>query len=414
MRTRYSTSPVPEHAGNDGPGPLPFPGVNVVGQFRAESGIGEAARAVVAALDACGVPVLPALPIEASPSRQGVAYDVVALEQACFPVTLSLLTAYETPPFIAAAPPTFLHGRRFVGLWWWEVELLPEFMAVAFSDVDAVWAGTRHVQDALARSAGETPVELIRYPVRRPLPSGASRAELGLPEQGVLFLTVFGFYSSVARKNPAGTIEAFLRAFPVDAPGGPQLVVKTIDEDAHPGQLAELAALISGHDHVHLLQGYVDRAQMDDLLAAADVVVSLHRAEGFGYTPAEAMALGKAVIATGYSGNLDYMTGDNAVLIDAPLVPIGGNGGPYPPESRWADPDLDQAAAAMRELVANPARRADLGAAAAADLVLGFSAAAAGRSMVDALRRLPAAPNSPGWLTLRRARQRAAALRASR
>lgn len=406
-------SPMPESTGSPDAA-MPVAGVNVVGQFRSESGIGEAARAVVAALDAVGVPVLPALPTEVSPSRQGVPFEVVPLEQATFPVTLSLLTAYETPPFIASAPTTLLHGRRFVGLWWWEVELLPDFMAVAFSDVDAVWAGTRHVQDALARSAGDTPVDLIRYPVRTPRPSGAGRADLGLPTEGVLFLTVFGFYSSVARKNPAGTIEAFLRAFPVDVPGGPQLVVKTIDEDVHPAQLADLAALTAGHDHVHLRPGYLDRAEMDDLLAAADVVVSLHRAEGFGYTPAEAMALGKAVIATGYSGNLDYMTANNAVLIDASLVPIGDDGGPYPPESRWADPDLDQAAAAMRELAGDPARRHALGTIAAADLAAGFSAAAAGRSMVDALHRLPPAPGGPSWLALRRARRRAAALRASR
>lgn len=390
-------------------------GVNVVGQFRSESGIGEAARAVVAALDAVDIPVLPALPIESSPSRQGVPYEVAPLSRARFPVTLSLLTAYETPPFLEAAPPWLLQGRAFVGLWWWEVELLPDFMATAFQHVDAVWAGTRHVQDALARSAGQTPIDLVHYPVRTPEPTGRSRADLGLPGgDGVLFLTVFGFYSSVARKNPQGTIAAFLRAFPTAEPGGPELVIKTIDEDAHPAELAELQALIAPHDHVHLLPGYLDRAGMDDLLAAADVIVSLHRAEGLGYTPAEAMALGRAVIATGYSGNLEYMSADNAVLVPAPLIPIGDDGGPYPADSRWADPDLDAAASAMRELAADPARRAALAARAKADLAAGFTPEAAGRTIAQALARVPAKPGGPRRMTLFCATQLAAVLRRSR
>lgn len=389
-------------------------GVNVVGQFRSESGIGEAARAVVAALDAAGVPVLPALPTEASPSRQGVPFEVAPLTRARFPVTLSLLTAYETLPFLEAAPPMLREGRSFVGLWWWEVELLPDFMAEAFQHVDAVWAGTRHVQDALARSAGEVPVDLVHYPVRKPAPTGRTRADLGLPTGGVLFVTVFGFYSSVARKNPQGTIAAFLEAFPTAEPGGPQLVVKTIDEDAHPAELAALQALAAPHAHIRLLPGYLDRSGMDDLLACADVVVSLHRAEGLGYTPAEAMALGRAVIATGYSGNLEYMSAGNAVLVPAPLIPIGDDGGPYPAESRWADPDLGAAAAAMRELAADPARRAALGERAAADLAAGFTAEAAGRTMVDALTRVPTKTGGPGRATLFCARRLAAVLRASR
>ena len=389
-------------------------GVNVIGQFRSESGIGEAARAVVAALDAVDIPVLPCLPTEASPSRQGVPYEVAPLTRARFPVTLSLLTAYETLPFLESAPPSLLDGRAFVGLWWWEVEHLPNFMAEAFAHVDAVWAGTRHVQEALARAAGQTPVELVHYAVRKPEPTGRTRADLGLPTDGALFLTVFGFYSSVARKNPQGTIEAFLRAFPTAAPGGPQLLVKTIDEDAHPAELAALQALTEPHGHIHLLPGYLDRAGMDDLIAAADVVVSLHRAEGLGYTPAEAMALGRAVIATGYSGNLEYMSADNAVLVPAPLISIGDDGGPYPAESRWADPDLDAAATAMRELAADPARRQALATRAAADLAERFTPEAAGRTMARALARVPVKSDAPGRMTVFCAKRLAAVLRASR
>lgn len=395
-------------------GGLPVPGVNVVGQFRSESGIGEAARSVVAALDAAGVPVLPVLPLEESPSRQGVDFAVAELRQATFPVTLSLLTAFETSPFLDAVPPHFLAGRRFVGLWWWELEELPDFMAAAFRRVDAVWAGSRHAERAFRRASGGVPVELVRYPVRRPAPATDDATSLRLPPGGPRFLVTFGYYSSVARKNPEGAIEAFRRAFPQPSADGPQLIVKTIDEDAHPAEHAALSELAGDRPDVHMLPGYLDRAQMDQLLAATDVVVSLHRAEGFGYTPAEAMALGVPAIATRWSGNLEYMHDDNALLVDARLVRIGERGGPYPPDGHWAEPDLDAAAEAMRRLAADEELRVRLGQRAAADLAAAFTPLAAGLSMLAALQRLPAAGRVPRRLALRRARWLAARLRAHR
>ena len=72
-------------------------------------------------------------------------------------------------------------------------------------------------------------------------------------------------------------------------------------------------------------------SENDALIAACDSYVSLHRSKGFGLTAAEAMALGKPVIATGYSGNLDYMTPKNSYLVDFELTPIGSGNAPYPP-----------------------------------------------------------------------------------
>lgn len=359
-------------------------GVNVVGRFRDESGVGEAARAVVGALDAARIRVLPVEPPGDSPSRQAVPYATVTPAEAGFPVTVLCLTALETPGFAAAAGPAFFRGRHTVGLWWWEVERFPEVMHGGFDWVDEVWAGSDHVAASI-RPVGEergVPVTRVRVPVRRAAPTARTRAELGLPE-GVVFLTVFGYYSSMARKNPLGAIEAFRRAF---APGeGPSLVVKCIDEAAHPQEHATLLAAAREHPDVHVLPGYVDRDEMDALVQRSDAVVSLHRAEGLGYTPAEAMAQGVPVIATRYSGNLGYMTDDNALLVDAELVPIGPGGGPYPADARWADPDLDAAATAMRRLAADPELRHRIGERAAADLARTHSLAAAGETMRAAL-----------------------------
>lgn len=365
-----------------------IPGVNVVGRLRDESGVGEAARAVVAALDAAGIPVLPVQPPGDSPSRQDVPFATVEPARAAFPITVLCLTALETPGFAGAVGPAFFRGRHTIGLWWWEVETFPEVMHGGFDWVDEVWAGSDHIAAAI-RPAGDThavPTTRVRIPVRRAAPTTRTRADLGLPD-GFVFLTAFGYYSSVSRKNPIGAIEAFTRAF---APGeGPSLVVKCIDHEAHPGEHAALLAAADRHPDVHVHAGYADRDEMDALVQRSDAVVSLHRAEGFGFTPAEAMAQGTPVIATRYSGNLDYMTDENALLVDGPLVPVGPDGGPYPADARWADPDLDAAATMMRRLAADPALGARLGARAAADLAHTHSAAACGETM-----RAPLAPHA--------------------
>ena len=161
--------------------------------------------------------------------------------------------------------------------------------------------------------------------------------------------------------------------------------MKCIDEDAHPDEHGAVLAAAEGHPDIHVHAGYVDRDEMDALVQHSDAVVSLHRAEGFGFTPAEAMAQGKPVIATRYSGTLEYMTPDNSLLIDAALVPIGPDGGPYPGGGRWANPDVEAGATAMRRLVAEPELARRLGAVARADLADRHSVAVAGESMRAAL-----------------------------
>lgn len=361
-------------------------GVNVVGQFTAESGVGEAARAVVAAFDAVRVPVLPVLPPAGSVSRQEVAYGAVDIERASFPVTVLCLTAAETPGFLEEVGPGFRRGRHTIGLWWWEVARFPPPLHSAFSYVDEVWAGSAHIVAALSGPASQAgvPVTPIRVPVRRAPARSLTRSQLGLPD-GFVFLCVFGYYSSVARKNPIGAIEAFTQAF---APGeGVSLVVKCIDEEAHPEQHAKVLAAAALHPDVYVHAGYRSRSHMDALVQQCDAVVSLHRAEGFGFTPAEAMAQGKPVVATAYSGNLDYMTEQNALLVPYELVPIGSDGGPYPAEGAWAEPDLDAAAGAMRSLVDDPGLGERLGAQAQLDMAVAYSPQAAGSIMRDALAR---------------------------
>ena len=176
-----------------------------------------------------------------------------------------------------------------------------------------------------------------------------------------VFTVVFDHFSVTERKNPVGVIEAFRRAF---APGeGPVLVVKSMNAWRRWPQHQHVAAAAAGRDDIVLWDEHLDRADHMAFIACADALVSLHRSEGLGLHLAEAMWLDTPVIATRYSGNLDFMDDECALLVDAELVPVVRGEGVYPPEARWADPDLGQAAAAMRALVDDPSRAASLAAA---------------------------------------------------
>ncbi len=139
---------------------------------------------------------------------------------------------------------------------------------------------------------------------------------------------MFDFHSVIERKNPIGVIEAFRKAFAPES--GASLVIKCINRETQPDEYDRLRFAARGHPDVHIIDRYVSAQEKDAMLAASDCYVSLHRSEGFGLTPAEAMYLGKPVIATGYSGNLDYMTPENSYLVDYELRRIGEGNFPYP------------------------------------------------------------------------------------
>jgi glycosyltransferase involved in cell wall biosynthesis len=353
-------------------------GVNVVGYFRSEVGTGEAARQVVSALDAEHIPVMPIHGHTVPLSRQGHSYATGTPEDAAFPLNLICMNADVLPEFAREAGEEFFAERYSIGLWFWEIESFPARWRGSFSLLEEVWAPTAHVASALEPLAG-VPVSTVRIPVQLPDLEPRSRANLGLPEDKFLFLFSFDYLSVFKRKNPLAVIEAFTRAFGSGERAG--LIIKCINHDRDPAAHARLRAAASAHPEIELIDRYLDPLDNSSLAALCDCYVSLHRAEGFGFGPAEAMWLGKPVIATGYSGNLDFMTPENSLLVDYSLVPIGAGADPYPADAQWADPDIRHAASLMRGLFDDPERARRLGAAAAADIRRTHSPAAAGQIM---------------------------------
>ncbi len=352
----------------DAPVPAPppsRPGVRLVGYLAAELGVGEAGRAMALSLAAAGEEVVPITEAVTS-SRQrhvepwsdgelgsgpvddggaGLDVNLVAVNADRLPVVLDRLRA----PFTV--------GRHTIGMWAWEVDEFPDHFADAASLVDEVWANSRHAAAAIARKV-DRPVHSVPPPVMaRPSPV-RSRAELGLPD-GFVFLFCFDFFSVAERKNPAAVIEAFQLAF---APGtGPQLVVKSINGHRAVSQLEQLRHQAGDRADIQVVDRYLDAAEQRALIGACDAYVSLHRAEGFGYTMAEAMLAGRPVIATGYSGNLEFMDEANSYLVGYEPVPVPDGCEPYPAGATWADADVEQAAGLMLRLVEDPAGAREVG-----------------------------------------------------
>ncbi len=361
-------------------------GVNVAGFLQSELGIGEAARGLICGLDAAGVPLLPVHGNWRPSSRQGHAYTMFDTEDAAFPINIVCVNADVLPQWAAQAGEDFFSGRYTIGFWWWEVLAFPPEWLAAFDLVDEVWVATQHVADALM-PVSSVPVTKVTMPISAPPVSPRSRRELGLPD-GFLFLFLFDHHSIFERKNPLATIEAFRHAF---RPGsGASLVIKSINHEHHPHAHERLLLAAGEHPDVHVIDSYVTASEKNSMIASADCYVSLHRSEGFGLTPAEAMCMGKPVIATRYGGNLEFMNDRNSWLVDCELVPIGPGQDPYPADGEWADPDIEQAAGYMREVFAEPQRAHRRAAQGARDMSGAFSPQAAGDSMRRRLEHIHA------------------------
>jgi glycosyltransferase involved in cell wall biosynthesis len=357
-------------------------GVNTVGFFTSELGVGEVARLLVSGLDARGIPALPISGHLAPPSRQGASFAHGKIDDAAYPINIICINGDGIPVFAREAGRSFFEGRHTIAVWWWEVGRPPASWTGAYDFVDEVWVASQYVYDAIAPTS---PVPVVRITLPLPMPEVAerTRAELGLPD-GFVFLYVHDYHSVFARKHPIGLIEAFCKAFP---PGsGAKLVLKSINAStrAHDHERAMCAA--ERHPDITLIDGYVSGVEKNAMIAKSDCYISLHRSEGFGLTLAEAMLMGKPVIATRFGGNMEYMSDETSYLVDYEPVAVGEGVYPYPPDGVWADPDLDQAAALMRHVFHEPAEAQAKGRLAREEMMARHSPAAAGAVIERRLR----------------------------
>jgi len=322
-------------------------GVNIAGYLTAELGLGEMGRIVHQAITRAGVDVVSVVEERSLSNRTGVEHDGT-LGRPRFPLSLLAVNADQLP-VILASHPELAHERYVIGLWAWELEDFPDWQHGAFDLVDEVWTVSDFCRDAIAAHS-PVPVKTIPVPVRDP---GSPATRERVDGEPVRFLYAFDFNSVGERKNPWGLVDAFQRAFPER--DDVRLVIKAINGDKNPHNAERLRVLAAADDRIELVEQYLSVQELHDLYASSDCYVSLHRSEGFGLTVAEAMARALPVISTDYSSTTEFFDASTGWPIPYRLTTVGQGNYPYQADAVWADPDLDAAAAAMREVADDPA-----------------------------------------------------------
>ncbi len=342
--------------------PLPRPSaqrIRVSGFFNEPLGIGRAAHLTASALTVAGYSVVreDVRPLH----RHLLTRQPEAFEDAS-PADVWIIQANppETRFVLLARDPAHWRDTYRIAYWVWESSLAPRDWVQWAAYFHEIWVPSPFAQQAFAAAftqAGqaEAAAKLRVMPHPVPLPDTQARVRSS-DKAEVHVLTLFDPRSDFARKNPEGVIRAWTKAF--SEPGAGRLRVKTYaGAEQHPA-FRRVVDLVKGRPDIALICETLNDAETQALIAQADIVISLHRGEGFGLPLAEAMAQGIPVIATGWSGNMAFMTPETACLVPFELVPATPryNG----PQAQWAEPDLTAAAEALRRLVQSAEARETL------------------------------------------------------
>jgi glycosyltransferase involved in cell wall biosynthesis len=361
-------------------------GVNVLGHFCYPAGVGEAARAVVHGLHSAGVRTL-CRDIPANFQTDQPAHgDYLGME--LFDCTL-LLVAPE-PDLSRCFCLSRLHRREGVyriPIWYWELESVPPELTRHAASFQEIWAPTGFIARAM-RSSMSIPVTHMLPGVQLPAFARFPRSHFRLPDDRYLFFFMFDMCSVMERKNPLALIRAFQSAFRHDDPVALAIKVSRGDWDKESFACLREATAAAG---ATLIDGMLTREKAHALLHCCDCYASLHRSEGFGLTMAEAMLMAKPVIATGYSGNLDFMSASNSLLVDYERVPITRDLPYYKKGSLWAEPSVAHAAECLRWVYDHQDEAGALGLRGQADAKSLLSYAAAGKRMARRLAELETA-----------------------
>jgi len=324
-------------------------GINLIGYVRAMTGIGEAARSTALALNKSKIPYsiidfnhdIPFHQIDNSLEYSlGKTFN--------YNVNLIHVNPLQLPYVWESFGEENLSRQYNIGVWYWELQEFPDEWISRFNVVDEIWVASEFVRKSIQI---KSTIPVIKVPpcIEVNYDPCLTRRDFDLPEGKFLYLCAYDTLSVHERKNPSGAINAFIRAFSnSNLPVG--LVIKINNAEKNLPAVRQLKNQLKGYKNCYVIEEFFTKKKFCSLLKLVDVYISLHRSEGFGLIPAEAMYLGKPVIMTNWSGNKDFMTDDNSCGVNFQLIPVGKNAYPYDPNQLWADPDIDHAIYYLKKL----------------------------------------------------------------
>jgi glycosyltransferase involved in cell wall biosynthesis len=394
-------------------------GINVAGYIKGEFGLAEGARANIRSIKAAGIPyTVNNINNAYHRSLDSTHSDGDFSQDNPYAVNLVNVNPEHLPDLISSGnlDTQYFQNRYNIGFWYWELPRFPPEWYSAFSLFDEIWTGSNHAAEAISEIS-PVPVVKVMPSLDIPKPS-LSRERLGIPKDKFIFLFMFDSLSTFERKNPFALIEAFKKAFG-KSHKDILLAIKFSNSHYYPHQRDKLKALAAEYPSLHLIDGHLTKDEVNALVYNCDCYVSLHRAEGFGLTMAEAMFYGKPVIGTAYSSNTEFMNVGNSFPVKYDLVPIAKqDNAVYQAGSVWAEPDIDHAACLMLHVFENYHQAQQVGARAAKEIKLLLSPHAIGRRIRSRLEYIMNKPrkNYPeeNWLESKCQALRKAALDAHR
>lgn len=378
--------------------PAPGPGgdvdIQVIGPFEKASGLGQATRLSAAALRETGYSLNFVDFDLDNPAPEGFSTRTAVSSYRPARVNLLHLNA-ESVPLAFAYQPDVFSGAYNIGYFFWELDTPAACHYLALDMLDEIWVSTEYGV-SIYRPATDKPVvnvgmcvedvpEIDRADARR-----FALKKLGLEGDPFIFLTVFDSFSFVQRKNPVGTVKAFLAAFP-EGDEDVRLVVKTQNRAkvTDPVQIRiweEVDALTMHDPRIRVIDETLTYAELLRFKRGCDAFVALHRSEGWGFGMIEAMNIGLPVLCTAYSGNMDFCSDQTAWLVDFEEVELEPDDYIFVrPGQKWAEPDIDHAAQQMRAVWKDPAARAARARAAREKAAREFSAGPIGARYKDRL-----------------------------
>ena len=327
-------------------------GINLIGDIQAETGLGQSMRILAEIMKKGGIPFkIKQTNLHGNLEHNDNTWAHKLVETVKYDVNIIHWIPETWSAVYSKADNSLFDYRYNIAYWLWELEDFTDRWLPGIQTVDEIWTPSEFISNSI-RKKTDKPVITIPYAIEMKKESCLEREYFSLPEDKLLFLTMYDFISISERKNPEAVIDAYMKAFPVgdshvenDAVG---IVIKV--NHAEEKKLEELKKRLKKYKNVYFITKNLTRFEVDSLLNMCDVLVSLHRSEGFGLPLAEAMALGKPVIATNWSASIEFMNEENACLVDYRLIKLKKTTGPYEKGNYWADADTSHAAYYMKKL----------------------------------------------------------------
>lgn len=311
-------------------------GVSMIGDLHQGSGLGAASRANLQCLKYAGIPT----------QEVPMTDEQLMNFKSCNKVMLIHTNPDQLDRICELLPAQQWNGKYVIGEWVWEQEQLPDWWMPYLDLFDEIWTPSGFAAAAIQKATDKT-VRVLPHMVEPVCDEEWDCKAFGLPDDVFLCLVTFDYHSVLARKNPEGAIKAFCKAF-TNCKDQVGLVLKA--RNTPPDIVQQLQGELKDWPHVFCLTEDYTKEQVNSLIRSVDVYISLHRSEGFGLVLAEAMYLGTPVIATNWSGNTEFMNSDVACMVNSTLITLQKDELPFLKGSRWAEPDISEAAYYLRKL----------------------------------------------------------------